>query len=159
VFLKYRRPALDRRKTMLLSSWPQNSKPSAPVRRRTQTSPRQRAGFRPQLETLEERWLFSTLTVTSMQDSGAGSLRAQIAAAQSGDTIVFAATLLSSPALSSFSTLSRSSKHGHGKPSPPPPPPPPPTPTITLTTGELLVAKDLTIQGPGAGLLGISGSG
>jgi hypothetical protein len=44
-------------------------------------------------------------------------------------------------------------------PPPPPPPPPPPVPTITLTTGELLIAKTLTIQGPGAGLLNIVGSG
>src|SRR5438552_8480078 len=128
---------------MLLSSWPRNSKRSAPAaRRHTPTSSRQRAaGFRPRLEALEDRWLFSTLTVTSMQDSGAGSLRAEIAAAQSGDTIVFSATLFSSP-LRSSSTLFRSLKNGHGnghgKPTSPPPPPPPPTPTLTLTTGELL---------------------
>ena len=42
---------------------------------------------------LEDRWLFSTLTVSSASDSGSGSLRAEIAAAQSGDTIVFAASL------------------------------------------------------------------
>src|SRR5436190_808324 len=50
---------------------------------------------RARLEALEERRLFSTLTVTSLQDSGAGSLRAQIATAQSGDTIVFSSTLFS----------------------------------------------------------------
>jgi hypothetical protein len=54
------------------------------------------------------------------------SLRAEIAAAQNGDTIVF------SPQLD-------------GK-------------TITLTTGELDVTKNLTIQGPGAGQLTISGN-
>src|SRR6516164_11736300 len=49
--------------------------------------------FRPRLEALEGRWLPSTLTVTNNLDSGRGSLRAEIAAAQSGDTIVFAPNL------------------------------------------------------------------
>ena len=118
------------------------------------------------LEALEDRQLFSTLTVTNLQDSGAGSLRAEIAAAQSGDTIAFSPTLFSSSAmfspvlLSSSAKQTSSSNKGHGKPtSPPPPPPPPSTPTITLTSGELLLAKNLTIQGPGAGQLKIYGSG
>jgi hypothetical protein len=81
--------------------------------------------FRPRLEALEDRCLLSTLTVTSAADSGGGSLRADIAAAHSGDTIVFAPSLV-------------------GK-------------TITLTSGELVVSKSLTIQGPGAGQLAISG--
>jgi hypothetical protein len=38
---------------------------------------------------LEDRSVPSTLTVTNTNDSGPGSLRAEIAAAQSGDTIVF----------------------------------------------------------------------
>jgi len=42
------------------------------------------------LERLEERSLPSTLTVTSTADGGAGSLRADLAAAHKGDTIVFA---------------------------------------------------------------------
>jgi hypothetical protein len=41
------------------------------------------------LEALEGRNLPSTLTVTTNADSGPGSLRADIAAAQNGDTIVF----------------------------------------------------------------------
>jgi hypothetical protein len=157
---------------MLISPWPRNSKRSAPAgRRHTQTSSRQgAAGFAARLEALEDRCLFSTLTVTSIEDSGAGSLRAQIAAAESGDTIVFASTLTSSTSTSSPTTtssaplLKTSAKgtnkgKGNGKPtSPPPPPPPPPTPTITLTSGQLLLTKDLTIQGPGAGQLVISGS-
>jgi hypothetical protein len=49
--------------------------------------------FRPRLEALEGRWLPSTLTVLNNFDSGHGSLRAEIAAAQSGDTIVFAPNL------------------------------------------------------------------
>jgi hypothetical protein len=101
-------------------------RPAPASLRRTHASLRQRAIFRPRLEALEERWLPSTLTVTSLKDSGAGSLRAEIAAAHSGDTIVF------SPKMD-------------GK-------------TITLTTGELDLTRDLTIQGPGAGQLTISGN-
>ena len=81
--------------------------------------------FRPMLEALEERRVPSTLTVTNNLDSGAGSLRAEIALAHNGDTIVFASSL-------------------NGQ-------------TITLSSGELLINKNLTIQGPGAGELTISG--
>ena len=49
--------------------------------------------FRPRLEALEGRALPSTLTVTNTLDSGAGSLRDTIAAAASGDTIVFAGSV------------------------------------------------------------------
>jgi hypothetical protein len=68
----------------------------------------------------------STLTVTNILDSGPGSLRAEIAAANSGDTINFASSL-------------------DGQ-------------TVTLTSGELLINKGLTIQGPGAGQLTVSGN-
>jgi hypothetical protein len=79
---------------MLFSSWLRNFQRSAPAPRRSrQTSPRQRASFRPRLEALEDRWLPSTLTVTNTQDHGRGSLRAEIAAARSGDTIVFSLQL------------------------------------------------------------------
>ena len=44
---------------------------------------------RPRLEELECRNLLSTLTVLNNADSGAGSLRDTIAAAQPGDTILF----------------------------------------------------------------------
>ncbi len=87
--------------------------------------PAQRA-FRPCLEALEGRWVPSTLTVLNNLDSGAGSLRAEIAAAHSGDTIVFAPSL-------------------DGQ-------------TVTLTSGELLIRKNLTIAGPGAGQLAVSGN-
>lgn len=83
--------------------------------------------FRPQLETLEGRDVPSTLTVTNNLDSGAGSLRADIAAANTGDTINFAPSL-------------------NGQ-------------TITLTSGQLVINKSLSIQGPGAGELAISGGG
>src|SRR5262249_4706187 len=49
--------------------------------------------FRPQLEGLEDRWMPSTFTVLNNLDSGAGSLRADIAKAHSGDTIVFDSSL------------------------------------------------------------------
>src|SRR6516165_7667285 len=81
--------------------------------------------FRPRLEALEGRWLPSTLTVTNNLDSGPGSLRADIAAANTGDKIVFAPSL-------------------NGQ-------------TTTLTSGELAISKNLTIQGPGASHLTVSG--
>jgi uncharacterized protein (TIGR03118 family) len=49
---------------MSFSSWLRNSKRSAPAAaRRTQTSPRQRASFRPRLEAIEDRCLMSTAVV------------------------------------------------------------------------------------------------
>jgi hypothetical protein len=81
--------------------------------------------FRPRLEALEGRWLPSTLTVTNNLDSGPGSLRAEIAAAQNNDKIVFAPSL-------------------NGQ-------------TIALTSGGLRVSTGVTIQGPGAGQLTVSG--
>jgi hypothetical protein len=83
--------------------------------------------FPTQLEALEGRGLPSTLTVTNNLDSGAGSLRAEIAAANPGDTINFAPSLDNQ--------------------------------TINLTSGQLVINKSLTIQGPGAGQLAISGGG
>lgn len=65
-----------------------------------------------------------TNTVTTLADSGTGSLRQAIAEAAAGDTIVFAITG-----------------------------------TITLTSGELVVADSLTILGPGASDLAVSGNG
>jgi hypothetical protein len=105
------------------------------LRKRTSTRSTRRHGFqtrptaprfRPRLEALEDRWLPSTLTVTNNLDSGPGSLRAEIAAAQNNDTIVFAPSLA-----------------GH---------------TITLTSGELSITKGMTIQGPGASQLTVSGN-
>jgi hypothetical protein len=62
-------------------------------RRRAQGSSRTRAAFRPALAALEDRRLLSTLTVTNALDSGKGSLRAEIATAQAGDTVHFAGKL------------------------------------------------------------------
>jgi hypothetical protein len=91
---------------------------------------RVRTRFRPCLELLESRDVPSTLTVTSILDTGVlgdGSLRGEIAAASSGDRIVFDASL-------------------DGQ-------------TIALTNGELVIDKSLRVAGPGAGLLAISGNG
>jgi predicted outer membrane repeat protein len=65
------------------------------------------------------------LTVTNLNDSGAGSLRAQIAAAAAGDSIIFAGGL---------------------------------TGTITLSSGELAINKNLSIFGPGATSVTVSGN-
>ena len=92
-------------------------------RRKTRAA---RPTVRPALQALEDRWVPSTLTVTSAADSGPVSLRAEIAAAKTGDTIAFAPSL-------------------NGQ-------------TITLTSGELLITQSLTIDGPGAGNLTISGN-
>ncbi len=73
--------------------------------------------LRPSFERMEDRLLLSV--VTNNHDSGAGSLRAAIAAAAPGDTIQFSSALLGS--------------------------------TIALSTGELLINKPLTIQGPSGG--------
>ena len=82
---------------------------------------------RPAVEALEDRCVPSVLTVTSPLDDGsAGTLRAQVAAASPGDTIVF------DPSLA-----------GH---------------TVTLTQGAITIDRSLTIQGPGADALAISGN-
>jgi predicted outer membrane repeat protein len=86
----------------------------------------ERATFRPRLEGLEDRWVPSTLTVQNNLDSGAGSLRAEIAAAHNGDTIAFAPSLVGQ--------------------------------TITLTSGEMLLKHNVTITGPGAAQLTVSGN-
>jgi hypothetical protein len=57
--------------------------------------------FRPTLLVLEDRVVPATLTVTTTADSGAGSLRAQVAAASAGTTIVFAPGLSGTIALTS----------------------------------------------------------
>ena len=94
---------------------------------RARVGGRPAARFSPRLLALEERTLLSqVLVVQNTNDSGAGSLRAQVAEAQSGDTIVF-------------------SPRVYGR-------------TIALTGGPIEDdGKSLAIEGPGAGLLTISG--
>ena len=86
-------------------------------------------GFRPNLQALEDRCVPSTLKVININDSGPGSLRYEIAVAQSNDTIVF----------------DFGNKKANSTPH-----------TITLSSGELDIRKNLTIQGPGAGLLTVT---
>lgn len=61
------------------------------VRRRLST--RTATSFQPRCCALEQRALLSILTVMNTNDSGDGSLRAAVASAQAGDTIVFAPEL------------------------------------------------------------------
>lgn len=79
-------------------------------------------------EALEDRSLLSTFTVLNLADSGNGSLRAAILAADVNpgpDVIRFAQNVQG---------------------------------TIALSTGELLIDSDLTIKGPGANRVTVSGN-
>jgi hypothetical protein len=87
--------------------------------------------FRPQLEILEDRDVPSTLTVTSSLGFGPGTLREEIAIARSGDTIVFDKSVAGTIDLLS------------GSP--------------TGAGAELMIDKNLDIEGPGGGKLAISG--
>jgi len=81
------------------------------------------------IEPLEERAVpATTFTVSNLSDSGAGSLRQALAEA---NVTPGADTILFQPGLSG---------------------------TITLTTGELHISDSLTITGPGAGVLTVSGN-
>ncbi|HEV8058867.1 MAG TPA: hypothetical protein VGP68_03290 [Gemmataceae bacterium] len=82
----------------------------------------------PQLEAFEERTLPSTFTVMNLNDSGTGSLRAAIASANSH----------------AGADIIAFANGLHG--------------TITLTSGELLITDSVTINGPGANKLTISGN-
>jgi hypothetical protein len=64
-------------------------------------SKRAQARYLPQLGILEARALLSTITVTSDNDSGSGSLRAALASAVAGDTISFARSAYGTITLSS----------------------------------------------------------
>src|SRR4051794_26628712 len=90
---------------------------------------RARRRLRPTLMVLEDRTMLATLMVKNTNDSGTDSLRTAIGLANTNDTITF------DPAL--FTGAPR---------------------TITLTSGTLNIAKVLTIQGPGASQLTVSGN-
>src|SRR5215831_8244658 len=92
----------------------------------TVRAPRQH--FVPRLDVLEDRTLPSTFTVMNLHDSGPGSLRAAIAAANANpgpDQIKFADGV---------------------------------TGTSPLTSGQLDISGDLAIHGPGADELTVSGN-
>jgi hypothetical protein len=75
--------------TNVWSRWLRHAAPSC-RRQKTHRKPAHFGrSFLPRLEILEDRTVLSTVTVTNAADSGDGSLRAVIAAAQSGDQIVF----------------------------------------------------------------------
>src|SRR5439155_21553979 len=74
---------------MSFTRWLSNPLGLSPRSVSRKKTPAARPTFRPTLEALEDRWMPSTLTVLNNLDSGAGSLRAEIAVAHNGDTIVF----------------------------------------------------------------------
>ena len=78
---------------MSFTHWLSNRLGLSPRPASRRKAPAARRTVRPCLERLEDRWVPSTLTVLNNLDSGAGSLRADIAAAHNGDTIVFAPSL------------------------------------------------------------------
>jgi hypothetical protein len=77
----------------------------------------------------------AVLNVTNTQDAGPDSLRATVAAAVAGDTIEFNIPT-SDPGYNSSTRVF----------------------TITLTSGEIVIAKDLTIAGPSGANIAISGN-
>jgi hypothetical protein len=124
---------------MSFFSWVRNGNYSAAIKRPSRQWPaRKPATFRPRLETLEGRDVPTTLTVTSTLGFGVGTLRAEIGLAQTGDTIVFDKSLFAQ----GLQTIDLASDQpGSGG------------------AIELFISKDLTIQGPGAGELAITGGG
>jgi hypothetical protein len=82
----------------------------------------------PRLDVLEDRTLPSTFAVLNLNDGGPGSLRAELAAANANP----------GPDTINFA----GGLHG----------------TITLTSGELLITDSVTIKGPGANHLSVSGN-
>src|SRR5262245_38655089 len=115
---------------MSFTSWLRNLRSAVAPGRTPGSRPRQRSlrltTHRPGLEVLEDRYLPSPFTVLNLLDSGAGSLRDAVAAANANpgaDAIDFATTG-----------------------------------TITLTSGQLNITDSVTINGPGASALTVSGN-
>src|SRR5262245_26962843 len=95
---------------------------------RGQSAPRTRRPFRPFLCVLEDRCVPSTFLVTNFNDAGAGSLRQAVLDANANPG---AESIEFAPKLSG---------------------------TIALSDGQLSITEDLTVVGPGAGVLAVSGN-
>src|SRR5436190_14502743 len=103
-------------------------KSGSPRQRGCRLERHQRPRFMPRLDVLEDRTLPSTFTVLNLADDGLGSLRAAVLAA---NTSRGADVIDFAPGL---------------------------TGTIGLTTGQLDITDAVTIDGPGAGVLAVSGN-
>ncbi len=117
---------------MRLTSWLRSARslfvPNGTANGHPTRLPKRAPSPRLSVEHLEDRTVPSTFTVGNLADSGTGSLRAAITAANTNpgaDVIAFA----------------------HGLRG-----------TVALTSGELGITDDLRIDGPGAGRLAVSGS-
>jgi hypothetical protein len=104
-----------------------------------QTRRNQSMRFRPRLEALDDRLVPTTLKVTNNLDTGVagdGSLRGEIAAAKNNDTIVFDPSM-GGQTISLYSVIDN----------------------LLVVDGEMILNKNLTIQGPSAPLLPVTISG
>lgn len=99
------------------------------VFRRLLSSPARRPAARLRVESLESRDVPATFTVTNLLDTGAGSLRQAISDAN---------------AAAGADTITFTGAGATG--------------TITLTSGEITVSDAVTITGPGAAALTVSGN-
>src|SRR5262245_29654337 len=119
-------------RTMSFQSWLQNfcssRAPSTSKRKYRRQVPLRAATRRPTLEVLEVRSVLSTFTVANLADSGERSLR---------QAVIDANAHLGPDAIAFSDGLQG---------------------TIPLTSGLLRITDDLTIDGPGAELLAVSGN-
>src|SRR5262245_36887913 len=104
-------------------------KSGSPRQRKRSLERHQRPCFVPRLDVLEDRTLPSTFTVLNLADSGPDSLREAVLAANANP----GADVIE------FAPAARDG-------------------TITLTNGELNITDALTIDGPGADRLAVSGN-
>src|SRR5262245_48148705 len=112
-----------------LLRWLKSDSPCTQRRRGRRLERHPRQGFVPRLEALEDRTVPSTFTVQNLADSGPGSLRQAI---------------LDASAQPGDDTIRFAPAARDG--------------TIALTGGQLSITDDLTIDGPGARRLAVSGN-